>query len=101
VADILPPPKPKRDTEPQADATKANELTELAAFILANATAEFDRHLGVLLSEIGQAHDVYAGNCETPHWHEEVPCDEFERGVSLGIAWLKARIKDGGAGRAS
>ena len=88
------PPLPSPDS---TDSGKVNELSELSAFIKAHSVTEFDRHLSALLHETSQAHDIYAQNCEVQHWHEEVPCDEFERGISLGIAWLKARIKDGAA----
>lgn len=105
MADILPPPRTSQnaepDQEPKSTGRRTNELSELATFIRANAVVQFDRHLSVLLDETSQNHDIYAGNCAVQHWHEEVPCDEYERGVSLGIAWLKAHIADQGATDAS
>lgn len=92
MADIMPPPPTN-----QGETGRTNELSELSAFILDHGEAAFDRHLATLLHETSQAHDAWAANCRTAHFYEDVPCDEFERGVSLGVAWLKARINDGGA----
>lgn len=77
-----------------------NELTVLADFIGEHSAEPFDRHLSALLSETGSMHDLWAGNCQVTHFYSDVPCDEYERAVSLGIAWLKARI-EAGANRAS
>lgn len=77
-----------------------NELTVLAEFIQCHAAAPFDRHLSAILSETGTTHDSWATNCQVNHFHDDIPCEEYERGISLGIAWLKARI-EGGAGNVS
>ncbi len=97
MADILPPP-PSSEPSPaksEPPSVPTNELTVLADFIREHAAVPFDRHLATLLRECGEVHDAFAGNCQVQHWHDEFPCDEFERSISLGIAWLKARIQGG------
>lgn len=102
MADILPPSRPTDPAPAQAETRNVptNELTVLAEFIRQHAAVAFDRHLATLLRECGEVHDAFAGNCQVQHWHDEFPCEEFERSISLGIAWLKARI-DGEASNAS
>ncbi len=86
------------DVQPTPGNPPANELTILAEFIAANSNEmTFDRYLAVMLRETGEDHEAWAGACRVPHWHDDVPCDEYERGISLGIAWLKARIEGGAA----
>lgn len=85
------PPSPDREKSESV----TNELTVLAEFISDHADNPFDRHLSVLLDETGQMHDLWAANCKVAHFHDDIPCDEYERGVSLAIAWLKARIEGG------
>lgn len=91
------PPTQGADSPPPS---RTNELTVLAEFIGSHAQNPFDRHLSALLAETGNHHDTWSQNCAVPHWESDFPCEEFERGVSLGIAWLKARI-EGEAANAS
>ena len=101
MANSLPPvarPEPtiNREDRPKFDQpTTINELTMLGQFILENAVVEFDIHLGALIQQAGEMHDLFAGNCRADHMYTDVPCDEYERNIALGIAWLMARIRQG------
>lgn len=101
MAESLPPIKPTPATDqPETEMPHpkvVNELSMLGLFILENVAVEFDTHLGSLLVDAGEAHDIYAGNCRADHMYTDVPCDEYERGLALGIAWLMARIRQGAA----
>lgn len=105
MANSLPPiarpePTPPGNREPAPKFEHpaiTNELTMLGQFILENAVVEFDIHLGALIQGAGEMHDLYAGNCRADHMYTDVPCDEYERNIALGIAWLMARIRQGGS----
>ena len=70
-----------------------NEITVLADFIRDHQVTSLDRYLAAIMDEIGTGHDVWASQCSECHLYEDAPCDDYERGLSLGIAWLKARIE--------
>lgn len=47
--------------------------------------------VGEMIVEVRKEHFLWANACKTPHWHDDYPCDEFERAMVLGVAWLAAR----------
>lgn len=72
-----------------------NELSVLADFIKVHARNDFDLHVATLMSETAGEHDLWSGNCATRHWDDNLPCSEYEKALSLSIAWLKARVSEG------
>lgn len=70
------------------------ELTHLAEFILERTDApSLGRHVGAHISITADEHDVWSPNCKVGHYFDDIPCDEYERALSLGIAWMKDYIE--------
>lgn len=73
---------------------KSNELTHLAEFMAKRAVSEIDTAIGCQIEIIGHGHELWSRDCSSGHQYDEYPCDQFEIGLFLGIAWLKTRVEE-------
>lgn len=80
---------------------KINELTELGDYIKVHAGNDFDHVIGTEIKLIGLNHESSEDDCTASHYPagEGWVCDEYERGIHIGIAWLKTRLDAETGGR--
>ena len=82
-------------TPEQIEKAFGSELEDLADFILARATDSLDVHIGAELAGIAHVHRLWGEECteQADHYDRSFPCEEYERGLRLGIAWLKSKVE--------
>ncbi|MBM7518292.1 hypothetical protein [Nocardioides nitrophenolicus] len=85
-----PEDKPKDDCWNPPD----NELGYLSEFIHKRTESDLDHHIACHLHETAFQHAHWSNDCKETHMFTDYPCDDYERGLHLGIAWLKSRITD-------
>ncbi|MBS2939578.1 hypothetical protein KDN32_17705 [Nocardioides sp. J2M5] len=86
-------------TETPKTPDSVNELTELGEFIQNHGTTTFDGVIGTEVKLIGLSHESSEDHCSASHYPagEGWVCDEYERGLHIGIAWLKDQVELHGA----
>lgn len=70
------------------------ELASLADFIRKHGRTSFDQTLADTLLDCAHLHGWWSRDCKVSHWEPDYPCDDYERAITLGIAWLKGHIED-------
>ncbi|WP_028657094.1 hypothetical protein [Nocardioides sp. J54] len=82
----------KPETKAADPAPLETELTYLVDFILDRTQApSLGRHVAAHIEEVAADHAPWSRDCRWGggHMYDDLPCGEYERALSLGIAWMK------------
>ena len=85
MSDILPP---ATDLD---DAT----LAGIAELMSQAADTNFERAVADHLGRVASTHDLWSGNCKVTHFHSDLPCEDYDEALSLGVAWLMSKVREG------